>query len=175
MNLSDFREDYRRGALDRAALEANPIAQFESWFQRRRAKNRKAAGAKSASRFTNFGAPSQPSSADINAMTLATVTKMANPHTYGIVEISGRARFYFFHQLRQPQGQGTGGESQRRADFFLAGSGAAGLRGGHGHQTAGRRNRRIISRAVPAAAALAHGRQTKVKCSRSRGVGNQVA
>ena len=31
MNLSDFREDYRRGALDRAALEANPIAQFESW------------------------------------------------------------------------------------------------------------------------------------------------
>jgi pyridoxine/pyridoxamine 5'-phosphate oxidase len=33
MNLSDFREDYRRGALDRAALAPDPIAQFESWFR----------------------------------------------------------------------------------------------------------------------------------------------
>ena len=33
MNLGDFREDYRRGALERAALAANPLAQFESWFQ----------------------------------------------------------------------------------------------------------------------------------------------
>ena len=33
MNLSDFREDYRHGSLDRAQLNPNPFAQFESWFQ----------------------------------------------------------------------------------------------------------------------------------------------
>ena len=33
MNLGDFREDYRRDALDRAALDANPLKQFESWFR----------------------------------------------------------------------------------------------------------------------------------------------
>ena len=32
MNLGDFREDYRRGALDRTGLNANPLAQFEAWF-----------------------------------------------------------------------------------------------------------------------------------------------
>ena len=48
MNLADFREDYRRGALDRAGLDANPIAQFESWF-------RDAAGEQSQSRWRKIG------------------------------------------------------------------------------------------------------------------------
>ena len=48
MNLADFREDYRRGALDRAALDANPLAQFESWF-------RDAAGEQSQSRWRKIG------------------------------------------------------------------------------------------------------------------------
>ena len=48
MNLADFREDYQRGALDRAALDANPIAQFESWFH-------DAAGEQSQSRWRKIG------------------------------------------------------------------------------------------------------------------------
>ena len=76
MNLGDFREDYRRGALDRAGLEANPIAQFESWF-------RDATGEQSQSRWRKIGialyklwsALCNHRPADINAMTLATVDK----------------------------------------------------------------------------------------------------
>ena len=76
MNLGDFREDYRRGALDRAGLDANPIAQFESWF-------RDATGEQSQSRWRKIGialyklwsALCNHRPADINAMTLATVDK----------------------------------------------------------------------------------------------------
>jgi pyridoxamine 5'-phosphate oxidase len=59
MNLGNFREDYRRGVLDRAGLDANPIVQFESWFQQAIA--------------------AQPGRPDANAMTLATADKSGRP------------------------------------------------------------------------------------------------
>jgi pyridoxamine 5'-phosphate oxidase len=59
MNLGDFRENYERGALDRSSLDANPIAQFESWFRQVIA--------------------AQPNRADANAMTLATADKSGRP------------------------------------------------------------------------------------------------
>ena len=82
MNLSDFREDYQRGALDRAALEANPLAQFETWF-------REATGDKSQSRWRKiavalyklWSALCNHRPADINAMTLATVDSAGKPST----------------------------------------------------------------------------------------------
>jgi pyridoxamine 5'-phosphate oxidase len=82
MNLGDFREDYRRGALDRAGLDANPIAQFESWF-------RDATGEQSQSRWRKIGialyklwsAICNHRPADINAMTLATADKTGKPST----------------------------------------------------------------------------------------------
>src|SRR6267378_8170674 len=82
MNLSDFREDYWRGALDRAALDTNPIAQFESWF-------RQATGEESQSRWRKIGialyklwsAICNHRPADINAMTLATADKDGKPST----------------------------------------------------------------------------------------------
>lgn len=82
MNLGDFREDYQRGALDRAALNANPITQFEGWF-------REATGEKSQSRWRKIGialyklwsAICNHRPADINAMTLATVDKNGKPST----------------------------------------------------------------------------------------------
>ena len=49
MNLSDFREDYRHDSLDRAQLDANPFAQFESWFSQ-------ATGGKSRSRWQKISA-----------------------------------------------------------------------------------------------------------------------
>jgi len=82
MNMSDFREDYRRSALDRAMLDDNPIAQFESWF-------RDATGEQSQSRWRKIGitlyklwsAVCNHRPADINAMTLATVDKNGRPST----------------------------------------------------------------------------------------------
>ena len=161
--IADFREDYRRGALDRAGLDANPIAQFESWF-------RDATGEQSQSRWRKIGialyklwsAILNHRPADINAMTLATVDKSGKPSTRTVLlKGGGRARLHFFHELRQPQRPGTGGKSQRGADVFLAGFGAAGLRGRHGRQNCRRRNRRRISRAVRAAAGWRPGRRTR--------------
>ena len=82
MNLGDFREDYQRGMLDRAALAANPIAQFESWF-------REATGDKAQSRWRKIGialfklwsAICNHRPPDINAMTLATVDASGKPST----------------------------------------------------------------------------------------------
>jgi len=82
MNLSDFREDYQRGALNRAELDANPIAQFESWF-------RAATGEESQGRWRKIGialyklwsAICNHRPADSNAMTLATVDKNGKPST----------------------------------------------------------------------------------------------
>jgi pyridoxamine 5'-phosphate oxidase len=82
MNLSDFREDYRRGALERTALDPNPLAQFETWF-------REATGESSQSRWRKIGialfklwsAIRNHLPADINAMTLATVDRNGKPST----------------------------------------------------------------------------------------------
>ena len=80
MNLSDFREDYQRGALNRADLDARPIAQFESWF-------RAATGEESQSRWRKisialyklWSAICNHRPPDSNAMTLATVDKDGKP------------------------------------------------------------------------------------------------
>ena len=82
MNLSDFREDYQRGALNRADLDASPIAQFESWF-------RAATGEESQTRWRKisialyklWSAICNHRPADSNAMTLATVDKDGKPST----------------------------------------------------------------------------------------------
>jgi pyridoxamine 5'-phosphate oxidase len=82
MNLSDFREDYRRGALDGKELNPNPLAQFERWF-------REATGEASQSRWRKIGialyklwsAITNHRPADINAMTLATADRNGKPST----------------------------------------------------------------------------------------------
>jgi pyridoxamine 5'-phosphate oxidase len=97
MNLGDFREDYRRDALDRAALDANPIAQFEAWF-------RAAAGEKSQSRWRKIGialyklwsAICNHRPADINAMTLATVDKNGQPSSRTVLLKSVDERGFIF-------------------------------------------------------------------------------
>jgi len=82
MNLSAFREDYHRGALERTALDANPLTQFETWF-------REATGEASQSRWRKIGialfklwsAICNHRPADINAMTLATADRDGKPST----------------------------------------------------------------------------------------------
>lgn len=97
MNLGDFREDYRRGALDRAGLEANPIAQFEKWF-------RAAAADSSQSRWRKIGialyqlwhAICNRRPIDVNAMTLATVDKNGKPSTRTVLLKSVDERGFIF-------------------------------------------------------------------------------
>jgi pyridoxamine 5'-phosphate oxidase len=98
MNLSDFREDYRRGTLDRAALQPNPLAQFESWF-------RAAAGEDFQSRWRKIGialyklwsALCNHRPPDINAMTLATVDVHGQPSTRTVLLKSVDARGFIFY------------------------------------------------------------------------------
>jgi pyridoxamine 5'-phosphate oxidase len=120
MNLSDFREDYRRGALDRAALEANPIAQFESWF-------RAATGEHSQTRWRKIGialyklwsAICNHRPADINAMTLATVDKHGKPSTRTVLLKSVDERgFIFFTNYDSRKGRELAENPNAALTFF---------------------------------------------------------
>ena len=120
MNLSDFREDYRRGALDRAALDANPIAQFESWF-------RDATGEQSQSRWRKisialyklWSAICNHRPADINAMTLATVDKFGRPSTRTVLlkSVDGRG-FIFFTNYDSRKGRELAENPNAALTFF---------------------------------------------------------
>ncbi len=120
MNLGDFREDYRRGALDRAALDANPIAQFEAWFQA-------AAGEQSQSRWRKIGialyklwsAVCNHRPADINAMTLATVDTNGKPSTRTVLLKSVDERgFIFFTNYDSRKGRELAENPNAALTFF---------------------------------------------------------
>jgi pyridoxamine 5'-phosphate oxidase len=120
MNLSDFREDYRRGALDRAALSANPISQFESWF-------RDATGEQSQTRWRKIGialyklwsAVCNHRPADINAMTLATVDGDGKPSTRTVLlkSVDGRG-FIFFTNYDSRKGRELAENPNAALTFF---------------------------------------------------------
>ena len=120
MNLSDFREDYRRGALDRAALDANPIAQFESWF-------RAAAGDEPKGRWRKIGialynlwnAIRNHRPADINAMTLATADRNGKPSTRTVLLKTVDERgFIFFTNYDSRKGRELTENPQAALTFF---------------------------------------------------------
>ncbi len=120
MNLADFREDYQRGALDRAALDANPLAQFEAWF-------RAAAGEQSQSRWRKIGialfnlwsAMRNHRPADINAMTLATVDQNGKPSTRTVLLKSVDERgFIFFTNYGSRKGRDLAENPNAALTFF---------------------------------------------------------
>jgi pyridoxamine 5'-phosphate oxidase len=120
MNLGDFREDYRRGALDRAGLDANPIAQFESWFH-------DATGEQSQSRWRKIGialhklwsAVLNHRPADINAMTLATADKNGKPSTRTVLLKSVDERgFVFFTNHDSRKGRELAENPNAALTFF---------------------------------------------------------
>jgi len=120
MNLADFREDYRRDALDRAALAANPVAQFETWF-------RAAAGEQSISRWRKIGialfklwsAVGNHRPADINAMTLATVDGEGRPSTRTVLLKSVDERgFVFFTNYDSRKGRELAANPNAALTFF---------------------------------------------------------
>jgi pyridoxamine 5'-phosphate oxidase len=120
MNLADFREDYRHGRLDRAALNANPISQFESWF-------RDATGEQTQSRWRKIGialyklwsAICNHRPADINAMTLATVDKDGKPSTRTVLLKSVDERgFIFFTNYDSRKGRELAENPNAALTFF---------------------------------------------------------
>jgi pyridoxamine 5'-phosphate oxidase len=120
MNLGDFRENYQRGVLDRTGLDANPIAQFESWF-------REATGDKSQSRWRKIGialyklwsAICNHRPADINAMTLATVDKSGKPSTRTVLLKSVDERgFIFFTNYDSRKGRELAENPNAALTFF---------------------------------------------------------
>jgi len=120
MNLGDFREDYRRGALDRAALDANPLLQFEAWF-------RAAAGESAQSRWRKIGialyklwsAVCNHRPADTNAMTLATVDKNGKPSTRTVLLKSVDERgFVFFTNYDSRKGRELAENPNAALTFF---------------------------------------------------------
>jgi len=120
MNLGDFREDYRRGALDRAALAANPLAQFEAWFQA-------AAGEQAQSRWRKigialyklWGAICNHRPADSNAMTLSTADKngKSSARTVLLKSVDERG-FIFFTNYDSRKGRELAENENAALTFF---------------------------------------------------------
>jgi pyridoxamine 5'-phosphate oxidase len=120
MNLSDFREDYRHDSLDRAQLNENPFAQFETWFA-------DACGQKSQSRWRKIGvalhklwsAICNHRPADINAMTLATVDKNGKPSSRTVLLKSVDKRgFIFFTNYESRKGRELSENPNAALTFF---------------------------------------------------------
>ena len=120
MNLGDFREDYRRGALDHAGLAGDPVAQFETWF-------REATGDRAQSRWRKIGialyklwsAVRNHRPADINAMTLATVDHNGKPSTRTVLLKSVDVRgFIFFTNYDSRKGRELAANSNAALTFF---------------------------------------------------------
>lgn len=84
MDLGELREDYRRDALERTALDADPLVQFAAWFDAARAA----------------GVP------EPNAMSLATVDAGGQP-SVRIVLLKGvvDGDFVFFTDYRSRKGR----------------------------------------------------------------------
>jgi pyridoxamine 5'-phosphate oxidase len=94
MAIADIRRDYSTGELRRADLDANPMAQFNSWF----------ATASAGGRWRKIGialfklwhAVLGHSPADMNAMVLATVDKAGRPSARNVLLKGVNARGFIF-------------------------------------------------------------------------------
>ncbi len=120
MNLADFREDYQRGALDRAALDANPLAQFESWFRDATCEQAQSRWRKiGIALFKLWSAICNHRPADINAMTLATVDQNGIPSTRTVLLKSVDERgFIFFTNYDSRKGRELVANPNAALTFF---------------------------------------------------------
>jgi pyridoxamine 5'-phosphate oxidase len=98
MNLADIRRNYSAGGLARTDLDANPISQFQGWFDR-------AASEQGGSRWRKISIAlyklwhaclgHQP--ADVNAMVLATADKDGKPSTRTVLLKGVDERGFIFY------------------------------------------------------------------------------
>jgi len=86
MAIADIRREYRRGHLERADLEADPLAQFDVWFAQ-------ASATQAGSRWLKIGVALYKlwqailgrSPVDVNAMVLSTVDKDGRPSSRNVL------------------------------------------------------------------------------------------
>ena len=83
MAIADIRRDYAQGELRRADLDANPMAQFHSWFAQASAGGRWRKI--SIALYKLWHALLGRSPADANAMVLATVDKAGRPSSRAVL------------------------------------------------------------------------------------------
>jgi pyridoxamine 5'-phosphate oxidase len=102
MQLADIRRDYARAGLRRADLNANPIAQFQSWFEDAKTALKK--------KFL-----------DVNAMTLATADKNGKPSAR-IVLLKGldERGFIFYTNYKSRKGRELSQNPNAALTFFWA-------------------------------------------------------
>jgi pyridoxamine 5'-phosphate oxidase len=100
MAIADLRRDYGVGGLDRSDLSADPLAQFESWFNA-------AAAAMDRQR------------TDVNAMTLSTVDAHGQPSSRIVLLKAVDARgFIFFTNYESRKGSELAGNPKAALTFF---------------------------------------------------------
>jgi len=120
MAIADLRRDYRAGGLDRSDLNADPLQQFQSWFDAATAPH-------SGSRLRKIGialyklwhAILGRSPADVNAMTLATVDAAGRPSARTVLLKGADARgFIFFTNYDSRKGRELEGNPDAALVFF---------------------------------------------------------
>jgi len=95
MNLADIRREYTGGELRRADLDADPLAQFNSWFAQASAGGRwRKIGI---ALFKLWHAVLGHWAADVNAMVLATVDRNGMPSTRTVLLKGVDARGFVFY------------------------------------------------------------------------------
>ena len=119
MGMADIRWDYSLGGLDRAALDANPVAQFNRWF----------AQASGSSRWRKTGialyklwhALLGHPPIDVNAMTLATVDPAGRPSTRTVLLKGVDERgFIFYTNYASRKGRELAENANAALTFFWA-------------------------------------------------------
>lgn len=120
MAVADLRREYTLGGLDRADLDADPLAQFQKWFGQ-------AAVTRSGSRWRQIGialfklwqAVRGRAPADVNAMTLATVSSEGIPSSRTVLLKGVDARgFIFFTNYESRKGRELAGNPHAALTFF---------------------------------------------------------
>lgn len=120
MAMADLRREYRAGGLDRADLDPNPLSQFQSWFG-------DAARSQAGSRLRQIGialyklwsALLGHAPADVNAMTLATVSGDGIPSARTVLLKGADARgFIFFTNYDSRKGRELAANPNAALTFF---------------------------------------------------------
>jgi pyridoxamine 5'-phosphate oxidase len=120
MKPADIRREYQRGHMDRADLEANPLAQFDVWFAQ-------ASPAQAGSRWRKIGiaiyklweAVLGRSPADVNAMVLSTVDKNGRPSSRNVLLKGLDSRgFIFFTNYDSRKGCELAGNPNAALTFY---------------------------------------------------------
>jgi pyridoxamine 5'-phosphate oxidase len=122
MSMADLRREYNHGTLSRSELQADPLVQFQAWFDQ-------AGGTRSGSRWRGIGialyklwnALLGTPPVDVNAMVLATADKAGTPSARTVLLKGVDARgFIFFTNYDSRKGQELAENPRAALVFYWA-------------------------------------------------------